>query len=290
MFDDNAAPGSSAPGASAPVLRAAGFGPAPAASVAGGPGAVRDLEVAPAPKADGGTSAGVLLAESDPVLRADLADIFIRAGFAIAGQARSGEEAVQLALALRPDLVVLDVGVPGVEGLTATGPISEQQIPVILLMAPTEAGLVHEAVAAGAMAWLVKPIVPPSLVATAHMVLARHAEIAALRRSALEVRTRMEEHKLIERAKGLLMARHSVAESVAAEWMQQTAQDTDSSMARVAAAVVDEYHTAARSRNASVPAGRSTENGWAAQVTPRTGADRRGRSRRRRSRGALQGG
>ncbi len=272
MSDDDASPPSAAP--------------APPAD--GDPDAVAGRDVVAMPPPGGWSCATVLVAERDPVLAEDLADIFTRAGFCVIGHAGSEEHAMRLASALRPDLVVLDVAVPGVHGLTAAGPICELQIPVILLMTPSEAGLVHEAVAAGAMAWLVKPIVPPSLVATAHMVLARHAELTTLRRSASEIRTRIEEHKLIERATGLLMARHTVAESVADEWMRQTAQDTGSSIARVAAAVVDEYRSAPPA--AAPTTDGSTAHRWATPAEPATGADRQGWSRRRRSRGALQGG
>ena len=196
--------------------------------------------------------AKVLLAASDPTLAADLATILTGAGFVVTGRAGDGAQAVALASELGPDLVVLDVAVPG---LTAAGPISGQDIPVILLMEPSEGTLVQQAVAAGAMAWLVKPIVPPSLVATAEMVLARHAEKAALRRSALQVRSRIDEHKVVERAKGLLMARHHVTESVATDWMRQTAEDTGTSLARVAGAIVEQWASGTTNRAGS-PRGR----------------------------------
>jgi response regulator NasT len=256
---------------------------------------------APAVAARTGQSAPsrVLVAERDPVLAADLEEILTEAGFSIAGQARDGAAAVALAAELQPDLVVLDVAVPGVRGLTAAGPISDQHIPVILLMAPSEGGLVHEAVAAGAMAWLVKPVVPPSLVATAHMVLARQAEKDALRESVERVRGRIEEHKLIERAKGLLMTRHTVPESVAADWMRQTAEDTGTSLARVAEAIVAEWPApavaapAARSGGGERPATASSD--WlplAEASGPPNGVHGAGagRPRRRKSRGGFHHG
>lgn len=210
-------------------------------TVAVAPIPVGPWQVSDGPAPPRRSPARVLLAGSNPLLAGELADILANAGFAIAARARDGAEAVTMAAELRPDLVLLDVAAPGALGVTAAGPISEQDIPVILMMSPSEGRLVQEAVAAGAMAWLVKPIVPASLVATAEMVLARHAEIAALRRSALQVRNRIEEHKIAERAKGLLMARHSVSESVATDWMRQTSADTGSSLAQVAAAIVEQW-------------------------------------------------
>ena len=236
----------------------------------------------------------VLVAERDPVLAADLEDILTEAGFAVAGQARDGASAATLAAELQPDLVVLDVAVPGVRGLAAAGSISRQHIPVILLMSPSEGGLVHEAVAAGAMAWLVKPVVPPSLVATAHMVLARQAEKDALRQSVEQIRGRIEEHKVVERAKGLLMTRHTVAESVAADWMRQTAEDTGTSLARVAEAILDEWSGSTPDARRAAPStgGRRSApapGDWlppADASSPPPG----GRSRRRASRGAFYHG
>ncbi len=166
-----------------------------------------------------------LVAADEDATRFDLAEVLTEGGLTVVGSARDGHTAVAMSTALRPDIVVMDVAMPVMDGITASSRISAQpSCPVILLMSPSHAELVDEAVASGAMACLVKPFLPTSLLATTELVLARHAENVALLALALSLKGSLAEHQLVEQAKGLLMNHRQLTEAAAEEWLRNAAK------------------------------------------------------------------
>lgn len=161
-----------------------------------------------------------------------------RAGFELAGVARDGMKAVELALQLRPDVVVVDAALPGLDGISVTSSITGQGVgPVIVVMSASDADLVDQAVGAGAMACLVEPD-PSSIVAATEMVLARQAANIALV-TASKSKHRGENGQLIDRAKRLLMVHLRLTEAAALRWLHRTALEGRTSTIRIATIVID---------------------------------------------------
>jgi len=180
----------------------------------------------------------VLIAEDEALIRLDLKEMLEEEGYAVVGEAADGVRAVELAEALRPDLVFLDIKMPLLDGLAAARQIADQRIaPVVILTAFSQRDLVEQARDAGAMAYLVKPFQKHDLPPTIEMATARFAEITALEREVQDLTDRLEVRKLVERAKGQLMAQRAMTEPEAFRWIQRTAMDRRTSM-RVADAVL----------------------------------------------------
>ena len=200
-------------------------------SVAPGP-LPRDITVRPAVR--------VVIAEDEALIRLDLREMLIEEGFEVVGEAADGEQAVALAEQHRPDLVVCDVKMPRMDGITAAGIISSQGIaPVVLLTAFSQRDLVERAREAGVMAYLVKPFQKHDLLPALEMAMSRFAQIRALENEVGDLRGRLEARKLVERAKGVLMAQHSMTEPEAFSWIQRTAMDKRTTMKEVAQLVVE---------------------------------------------------
>ena len=145
----------------------------------------------------------VVIAEDEALIRLDLAEMLADEGYDVVGQAGDGEEAVRLVEELRPDLVVLDVKMPKLDGISAAERIAGQRIaPVVILTAFSQRELVERARDAGAMAYLVKPFSPSDLVPAVEMAVSRFAELAALEAEVTDLTDRLETRKLVERAKG----------------------------------------------------------------------------------------
>ena len=182
----------------------------------------------------------VVIAEDEAIIRLDLREMLIEEGFDVVGEAADGEQAVALAEEHRPDLVVCDVKMPKMDGITAAGIISGQGIaPVVLLTAFSQRDLVERAREAGVMAYLVKPFQKHDLLPALEMAMSRFAQIRALENEVGDLRGRLEARKLVERAKGVLMAQHSMTEPEAFSWIQRTAMDKRTTMKEVAALVVE---------------------------------------------------
>jgi len=161
-------------------------------------------------------------------------------GYEVVGQAGDGEEAIQLAGELQPDLVILDVKMPKVDGIEAAAAIAGDRIaPVVILTAFSQRDLVERARDAGAMAYLVKPFAKHDLVPAIELAVSRFAEVQALETEVATLTERMETRKIIERAKGLLMTNQGLSEPEAFRWIQRTAMDRRATMKAVAQAVVD---------------------------------------------------
>jgi len=181
----------------------------------------------------------VLIAEDEALIRLDLKEMLEEEGYAVVGEAADGVRAVELAEALRPDLVFLDIKMPLLDGLAAARKIADQRIaPVVILTAFSQRDLVEQARDAGAMAYLVKPFQKHDLPPTIEMATARFAEITALEREVQDLTDRLEVRKLVERAKGQLMAQRAMTEPEAFRWIQRTAMDRRTSMRQVADAVL----------------------------------------------------
>lgn len=181
----------------------------------------------------------VLLAEDEALIRLDLAEMLTEAGYDVVGQASNGEEAVSLADELRPDLIIMDVKMPIMDGLTAAETIGEQRIcPVIMLTAFSQKELVERARDAGVMAYIVKPFTVSDVTPAIEVALSRWSELKALESEVADLGERLETRKAVEKAKGVLMKKLKITEAEAFRWIQKTAMDRRLGMREVSDAVV----------------------------------------------------
>ncbi len=181
----------------------------------------------------------VLIAEDEALIRLDLKEMLVEEGYDVVGEAGDGERAVLLAEELRPDLVILDVKMPVLDGIAAAERIAAARIaPVVILTAFSQRELVERARAAGAMAYLVKPFQKKDLLPTIEMAASRFAEIRALEDEVADLTERLAARKLVERAKGYL-TEQGMTEPEAFRWIQRTAMDRRTTMKAVAEAVVE---------------------------------------------------
>lgn len=186
------------------------------------------------------TARTVVVAEDEVLIRMDLAEMLTEEGYDVVGQAGDGATAVDLAEQLRPDLVILDVKMPVLDGIAAAEQIAAARIaPVVILTAFSQRDLVERARDAGAMAYLVKPFTQQDLVPAIEMALSRFAELGALEDEVKDLTERLETRKSVERAKSLLQEQLSLTEPEAFRWIQKTAMDLRLSMRQVAEGVVE---------------------------------------------------
>ncbi len=173
------------------------------------------------------------------LIRMDLAEMLGEEGYDVVGQAGDGARAIELAEELRPDLVILDVKMPVLDGISAAESIAGQRIaPVIVLTAFSQRELVERARDAGAMAYLVKPFSKSDLVPAIEMAVSRFAELAAVESEVADLKERLETRKVVDRAKGVLQEQLSLTEPEAFRWIQKTAMDLRLSMKQVAEGVI----------------------------------------------------
>lgn len=183
----------------------------------------------------------MVIAEDEALIRLDLREMLQEDGYVVAGEAGDGARAVELAVELRPDLVILDVKMPVLDGISAAERIVADRIaPCLILTAFSQRELVERARDAGAMAYLVKPFTKADLVPAIEMAVSRHEEMVALAAEVSSLSGRLETRKLVERAKGLLMARHGWNEPQAFRWVQKASMDRRLSMREVAQLVIDD--------------------------------------------------
>ena len=181
----------------------------------------------------------VLVAEDEALIRLDLKEMLEEEGYDVVGEAGDGEQAVRLAAELKPDLVILDVKMPVLDGISAAEQIVGQRIaPVVMLTAFSQRDLVERAVEAGAMAYLVKPFAKSDLIPTIEVAISRAAQLAALESEVGDLTERLETRKVVDRAKGRLQADHGLSEPDAFRWIQKTSMDRRTTMRAVAEAVV----------------------------------------------------
>jgi response regulator NasT len=182
----------------------------------------------------------VLVVEDESLIRMDVVATLSEAGFEVVAEANDGEEAVELASKLNPDVVVMDIKMPKVDGITAAERISQLKIPVVLLTAFSQPELVTRATEAGAMAYLTKPFKPGDLLPAIQIAIVRNEEVAALEQEISDLSERLETRKLMDRAKGLLMSKMKLSEPDAFRWIQKASMDRRLSMSQVAKAVIDQ--------------------------------------------------
>lgn len=184
----------------------------------------------------------VLVAEDEALIRLDLVEMLREEGYDVAGEAADGEEAIKLASELNPDLVILDVKMPKVDGIEAAQHIAGNRIaPVVILTAFSQRDLVERARDAGAMAYLVKPFAKRDLVPAIELAISRFTELAALEQEVAGLTERLETRKVVERAKGVLMTKQGLTEPEAFRWVQRTAMDRRTTMKAVAEAVIENF-------------------------------------------------
>jgi AmiR/NasT family two-component response regulator len=181
----------------------------------------------------------VLIAEDEALIRLDLKEMLEESGYDVVGEASDGQQAVTLAETLRPDLVILDVKMPGLDGITAAEQITEAALaPVIMLTAFSQRELVERAADAGAMAYLVKPFDKGDLVPAIEVAISRYQQLRALVDEVGDLSERLETRKLLDRAKGKLQSDQGMSEPDAFRWIQKTSMDRRSTMREVAEAVL----------------------------------------------------
>jgi AmiR/NasT family two-component response regulator len=204
---------------------------------------VIDAQPTPRPPASATASAPVrvriLVAEDEALIRLDLAEMLVEAGYDVVGQASNGEQAVTLSRELKPDLVVMDVKMPVLDGISAAEQIGEERIaPVVMLTSFSQKELVERARDAGVMAYIVKPFTASDLAPAIDIARSRWVELHALEAEIADLGERLETRKVVDRAKGVLMAELKLSESQAFSWIQKTAMDRRLGMREVAAAVL----------------------------------------------------
>jgi len=189
-----------------------------------------------------GIAPRIIVAEDEAIIRMDLVEMLREAGYNVIGEAANGREAISLARHLKPDLAILDVKMPEIDGISAAELIvSEKLSAVLMLTAFSQRELVERARDAGAMAYLVKPFSISDLTPAIEMALGRYAQIQALEAEVGELGDRLEARKLVDRAKGILMANLGITEPAAFKWIQKAAMDQRSSMSAVSEGVLAHY-------------------------------------------------
>ncbi|AYD89844.1 response regulator [Actinomyces sp. 2119] len=190
----------------------------------------------------------VLVAEDEAIIRLDIVETLTDAGYEVVAEASDGEEAVRLAEENRPDLCVMDVKMPVMDGITAAERILDKHsCAVVMLTAFSQTDLVERAGAAGAMAYVVKPFTPADLVPAIEVAFSRHEEIVSLENEISDLTERFETRKRVDRAKGLLMERMGLSEPEAFRWLQKTSMNRRLTMREVADAVVEQVGSAKES-------------------------------------------
>ena len=180
----------------------------------------------------------ILIAEDEALIRMDLREMLEEEGHEVVGEARDGAQAVDLARSTRPDIIFMDVKMPNVDGIEAARTISAESIaPVVMVTAYSQASLVDEAARAGAMGYVVKPFTRAEIVPAMQIAVSRFAEMTALEEQVGDLTERLETRKLLDRAKGILMA-GGLSEPEAFKRLQRQAMDKRKSLKEVAEAVI----------------------------------------------------
>jgi two-component system, response regulator PdtaR len=194
-----------------------------------------------APSGDGSAPLRVVVAEDEALIRLDLAEMLAELGYEVVGQASDGEQAVSLVREQRPDVVIMDVKMPVLDGISAAEQIAKERIaPVIMLTAFSQKELVERARDAGVMAYVVKPFTQADLAPAVDIATSRWSELKALEGEVADLGERLETRKAVDRAKGILMQRLKLTEADAFRWIQKTAMDRRLGMREVAEAVISQ--------------------------------------------------
>ncbi|MFV0452242.1 MAG: ANTAR domain-containing response regulator [Propioniciclava sp.] len=196
----------------------------------------------------------VLVAEDEALIRLDLVELLTAEGYEVVAEAGDGEEALKLARELEPDLVVMDVKMPKMDGITAATAIAEERIaPVVMLTAFSQRELIDRARDAGAMAYVVKPFDASDVVPAIELAMGRFNEIRALDDEVADLEERLATRKAVDQAKGILQEGLGLSEAEAFRWIQKTAMDLRKPMREVAEGVIDHRKQGGKKRSAPAP-------------------------------------
>jgi len=182
----------------------------------------------------------VVVAEDEAIIRLDIVETLKESGFDVVGQAGDGAEAVRLTLELKPDLVLMDIKMPGTDGLQAAEVLAEHNVPVVLLTAFSSPELVERASAAGVFSYVVKPFNPSNLIPALRIALSLHERMTSAANEVDEITEKLETRKLVDRAKGLLTEKMKLNEPEAFRWIQKASMDRRLSMKQVAQTVIEQ--------------------------------------------------
>jgi two-component system, response regulator PdtaR len=183
-------------------------------------------------------SVRILVAEDEAIIRMDLIEMLQAAGYEVVAEATNGQEAIDLAAEHKPDLAILDVKMPVLDGITAAAKIIEIA-PVLMLTAFSQRELVERARDAGVMAYVVKPFTIGDLMPAIEIAISRHQQMKSLATEVADLHERLETRKIIDKAKGILMSALNLSEPQAFSWIQKAAMDRRLTMKDVALAVID---------------------------------------------------
>jgi response regulator NasT len=182
----------------------------------------------------------IVVAEDESLIRMDIIETLKDQGFDVVGEAGDGMEAIELAKELKPDLMVMDIKMPDMDGLSAAEQIAKLRIPVVFLTAFNQQELVARASEVGAMAFLVKPFSPEDLLPAIEVALSRFQQLTQLELEVSDLTERLETRKLVERAKGVLGVQMGLSEPEAFRWIQKAAMDRRIGMVDVAKTILDQ--------------------------------------------------
>jgi response regulator NasT len=182
----------------------------------------------------------VLVAEDESLIRMDIVETLIDFGFDVIAEAADGLEAVELAKSKKPDIIVMDIKMPNLDGISAAEQIQPLRIPIVLLTAFSQKELVERASEAGAMAYVVKPFTPNDLLPAIEIAWSRHQQLTALEAEIQDLNERFETRKLVDRAKGLLNEKMNLTEPEAFRWIQKASMDRRLTMHEVAVTIIDQ--------------------------------------------------
>ena len=181
----------------------------------------------------------IIIADDEPIQRMDLKDVLTKQGYLVVGEAGDGASAVNLAREIRPDLIIMDIRMPDMDGITAAETLTQEKIaPVLLLTAFGDMQLVERAKEAGVVNYIVKPLRESQVSPAIEVTLARYNEFRALEKETSSLAEKLETRKVVERAKGLLMEKQGLNEAEAFRKIQRASMNTRKSMREVAEAIL----------------------------------------------------
>lgn len=183
----------------------------------------------------------IVVAEDETIIRLDIVETLTAQGYAVVGEADNGQRAIELVEQLRPDVVLMDISMPVMDGLSATRAIAERSLaPVVILTAFSQRELIEQATQAGAMSYIVKPFSETDLVPAIELARARFEQLVALEAEVSDLTARFETRKLVDQAKALLQEKLEISEPEAFRWIQKTSMDRRLTMKDVAQTVIDQ--------------------------------------------------
>lgn len=183
----------------------------------------------------------IVVAEDETIIRLDIVETLTAQGYEVVGEAENGQRAIELVEELKPDVVLMDISMPVMDGLSATRHLAQQSIaPVVILTAFSQRDLIDQATQAGAMSYIVKPFSETDLVPAIELAKARFEQLVTLESEISDLTVRFETRKLVDQAKALLQQKLDISEPEAFRWIQKTSMDRRLTMKDVAQTVIDQ--------------------------------------------------